>query len=68
MKALIIMAINFYQSAVSPYLGHRCRFIPTCSEYMRDAVATDGAARGLKKGLKRLLRCHPWGGFGYDPV
>jgi putative membrane protein insertion efficiency factor len=60
-------AITWYQVAVQ----HRpspCRFVPSCSTYAAEAVAEHGAARGSFLALRRLLRCHPWGGHGYDPV
>lgn len=60
--------IKFYQWFVSPVLGHGCRFAPSCSEYALDAVSSHGAIRGSRLALVRILRCHPWGGSGYDPV
>ena len=54
--------------AVSPWLGPNCRFDPTCSEYAIEALETHGAWRGSLLTLRRLSRCHPWGGSGYDPV
>jgi putative membrane protein insertion efficiency factor len=53
---------------VSPLIGPRCRFLPTCSEYALDALATHGALRGSWLVMRRIGRCHPWGGSGYDPV
>ena len=69
-QKLAICMIRFYQSAISPITGGRaaCRFTPTCSEYARQAIQKHGAIRGSWMGLKRICRCHPWGGFGYDPV
>ena len=61
-------AIRLYQLAVSPYLAMSCRFQPTCSCYAREAVARHGAARGSLMALRRVARCHPWGGAGHDPV
>lgn len=58
----------FYRSAVSPLLGARCRYQPTCSEYADEALRRFGAFRGGWLSLKRILRCHPWGGSGFDPV
>jgi putative membrane protein insertion efficiency factor len=49
-------------------IGPRCRYLPTCSDYALEALETHGLARGLFLAAKRLLRCHPWGGSGYDPV
>ena len=65
---ILLAAIRAYQLAISPLLGPRCRFLPTCSEYTSDALRTHGAGRGLILAIRRLLRCHPWGGSGYDPV
>jgi hypothetical protein len=53
---------------ISPVLLPRCRFLPTCSDYALEALAEHGAARGSLLAGRRLLRCHPWGGSGYDPV
>jgi len=61
-------AIRSYQLVVSPVLGPSCRFEPTCSHYATEAVALHGARHGLLLAARRLLRCHPWGGSGYDPV
>ncbi len=60
--------IRLYQLAVSPYLAMSCRFHPTCSCYARQAIASHGAAAGGRLSLRRIARCHPWGGAGYDPV
>lgn len=69
MLARILTAvIRFYQTAVSPWTPAACRFTPTCSEYARRAVLTHGAGRGVLLAVRRILRCHPWGGHGYDPV
>jgi uncharacterized protein len=53
---------------LSPLLGPSCRFLPTCSEYALDALRAHGALRGTWLALRRFCRCHPWGGFGHDPV
>ncbi len=74
MRQLIKIAIRAYQWTLSPVLtflagpGGGCRFEPTCSAYCLEAVEVWGAARGSWLGLKRLGRCQPWGGQGYDPV
>ena len=60
--------IRAYQFLVSPVLPPACRYLPTCSEYAVDAILAHGAARGSWLALRRLARCHPWGGSGYDPV
>lgn len=63
----LIALVRCYQLAISPWLGARCRFQPTCSQYFIDAVKKYGALRGSYRGLRRIGRCHPWGGSGYDP-
>jgi hypothetical protein len=65
---IILILIRGWQVGVSPWLGPACRFEPTCSAYAAQAVTKHGAARGSWLALRRLLRCHPWGGSGYDPV
>jgi len=60
--------IRLYQLTVSPLLPPRCRYLPSCSDYAAEAIATHGAPWGAWLTLRRLLRCHPWGGSGYDPV
>jgi putative membrane protein insertion efficiency factor len=60
--------IRLYQLLLSPVLPPRCRFLPSCSDYAMEALATHGALAGTALALRRLLRCHPWGGSGYDPV
>ena len=64
----LIQAIRFYQRAVSPVMGPSCRFTPTCSEFAVGAIERYGARSGGWLALKRILRCHPFGGQGYDPV
>ena len=65
---LMILLIRFYQQAISPYLRPSCRYTPTCSQFYIEAVKKYGPFKGSYLGIKRLLRCHPWGGHGYDPV
>lgn len=62
--------VRMYQVCISPFTGGRavCRFTPTCSEYTRQAIEKYGTIRGTYMGFKRILRCRPGGGFGYDPV
>jgi uncharacterized protein len=60
--------IRLYQLLVSPLLGPRCRYWPSCSDYAAEAIRLHGAIGGSWLALRRLLRCHPWGGSGYDPV
>ncbi len=68
MKYVIIKLVQAYQFIISPLLYHSCRYEPTCSKYMIDAVEKKGALRGICLGIWRVLRCHPFGGSGYDPV
>lgn len=65
---IIILLIRFYQQAISPHFRSSCRYTPTCSQYYIDAVKKHGPFKGSYLGIKRLMRCHPWGGHGYDPV
>ena len=65
---LMIVLIRFYQMAISPYLRPSCRYVPTCSQFYIEAVSKYGPFKGSFLGIKRLIRCHPWGGHGYDPV
>ena len=68
LKKTTLLLIRIYQGAVSPWLPPACRFEPTCSEYARIAVETYGAARGAWLAVRRISRCHPFGGSGWDPV
>ncbi|MBT7981884.1 MAG: membrane protein insertion efficiency factor YidD [Verrucomicrobiales bacterium] len=74
MKYIIKLLIRFYQILISPLIhlvggpNSGCRFDPTCSEYFLQAVQSYGALRGSILGIKRILRCGPWGGHGHDPV
>jgi len=68
MKKLLILLVKVYQGVISPYLPNACRYTPTCSQYMIEAVNKYGVIRGGRMGLKRFARCHPWGGSGVDPV
>jgi hypothetical protein len=65
---LLLASIRCYQAAVSPYLPSRCRYIPSCSHYGYEAIQQHGVLKGAWLTLKRLGRCHPFGGQGYDPV
>lgn len=65
---LLVLPIRFYQLAISPMLPKSCRFVPTCSQYAIEAIKIHGPLRGLWLAVKRIMRCHPWGGSGYDPV
>ena len=64
----IIQIIKIYKIFVSPYLGNNCRYLPTCSDYFIDCLKNYGLFKGLLKGTKRVLSCHPLGGEGFDPV
>lgn len=68
LKYPILALLRFYKLAISPLLPQACRFTPTCSVYMAEAVRRFGAIRGVWLGVKRLARCHPLGGAGHDPV
>ncbi|HLJ63282.1 MAG TPA: membrane protein insertion efficiency factor YidD [Stellaceae bacterium] len=69
MASLILRGlIRLYQLLVSPLFPPRCRFIPSCSHYAAEAIALHGPGPGSWLALRRLVRCHPWGGSGYDPV
>ena len=60
--------VRAYQVALSPLTGGACRFTPSCSAYAVEAIRIHGAGRGLWLAVRRVARCHPWGGFGHDPV
>ena len=65
---LPVKLIRLYQITLSPYMGRQCRYTPTCSNYALEALRKHGLLRGSWLALKRILRCAPWGGSGYDPV
>jgi putative membrane protein insertion efficiency factor len=64
----LIGLVLIYRFAISPWLGNNCRFEPSCSAYALEALRTHGAFRGSVLAVRRIARCHPWGGTGYDPV
>jgi putative membrane protein insertion efficiency factor len=68
LRRIFIWPIRLYQLLLSPWLGPVCRYQPSCSEYMAQAIGHHGVWRGGLLGARRLCRCHPWGGHGYDPV
>jgi len=68
LRALAIAPIRVYQRAISPALGNRCRYYPSCSEYAEEAFARHGAWRASWLALRRVCRCGPWHPGGYDPV
>jgi putative membrane protein insertion efficiency factor len=66
--APFILMIQIYRLVISPWLGPKCRYTPTCSQYAMDALRKYGMIKGLWKALQRISKCHPWGGSGYDPA
>lgn len=68
LSRILIAAITLYRWCLSPLLGQRCRFYPSCSQYAAEAIHAHGAWRGSLLALRRLLRCHPWHPGGWDPV
>jgi len=67
-RQFLIFLVRGYQVTLSPMLGGACRFEPSCSNYMIEAITVHGAAKGMLLGFWRILRCHPFGKSGYDPV
>ena len=65
---IVSLPVRFYRLVFSPWVGHGCRYQPTCSAYSLEALEKHGAIKGLYLTIHRILRCHPWGGQGYDPV
>ena len=65
---LLLLPIHFYRACISPLTPPSCRYTPTCSEYAIQALHKHGPLKGSWLAIKRILRCHPWGGSGYDPV
>lgn len=68
LTGLLLLPIYFYRSCISPLMPPSCRYTPTCSEYAIQALRRHGPLRGSWLAIRRILRCHPWGGSGYDPV
>ncbi len=68
MSNFFILLIKYYQKWVSPIFGPKCRFTPSCSDYIIESLKTYGFVKGSVKGLWRILRCHPFSKGGYDPV
>ena len=68
LKTFFISLIKFYKIFLSPFLGANCRYVPTCSDYAIQAIEQKGIIKGIYISCKRVLRCHPFGGSGYDPV
>jgi hypothetical protein len=65
---VLVAFVRAYQYLLSPWWGRQCRFTPTCSQYAIEALQRHGALRGARLAARRVLRCHPWGGGGFDPV
>jgi len=68
LESLLVEMVRIYKWLLSPLLPPSCRYLPTCSAYMMEALQKHGPIKGLWMGLKRIASCHPWGGSGYDPV
>ena len=68
LAGMLILPIRFYQKFISPLTPPSCRFTPTCSQYAIEALRKHGPFKGTYLAIRRILRCHPWGGHGYDPV
>jgi len=68
MKWLAAAPIHLYRWTLSPFLGRQCRYHPTCSAYALEAIRKHGVVKGYGLALRRVLRCHPWGDAGFDPV
>lgn len=68
MKTILLALIRAYQLTLSALIGRRCRYLPTCSDYAREAIRLHGAWHGTVLGFARVCRCHPWGQSGFDPV
>ena len=67
-KWIFILPVRGYQKLISPLIGPKCRYQPTCSYFMIEAIEEWGVVKGAYLGTKRIFRCHPWAGHGYDPV
>lgn len=68
LKRILLLLISFYRHCISPLTPPACRYTPTCSQYAAEAIQKYGPLKGSWLALRRILRCHPWGGSGYDPV
>jgi uncharacterized protein len=68
LRKIAIFPVLVYQYTISPLIPASCRYTPTCSQYMKEAILKHGVFKGFFLGFKRIGRCHPWGGHGHDPV
>tara|TARA_B100000965_G_scaffold43125_8_gene31636 strand:- start:11768 stop:11998 length:231 start_codon:yes stop_codon:yes gene_type:complete len=68
LRKIFVMPILLYQYLISPLIPISCRFDPTCSQYSKEAIIKHGIFKGYILSIKRIIKCHPWGGSGYDPV
>ncbi|WP_192351146.1 membrane protein insertion efficiency factor YidD [Algoriphagus sp. Y33] len=68
LRKIAIFPVLVYQYTISPLFPSSCRYTPTCSQYMKEAIMKHGVFKGGWMGLKRIARCHPWGGHGHDPI
>jgi len=68
LQFIFLLPVYFYRYSISPLIGPRCRYTPTCSQYAIEAVKKHGIIKGGWLAIKRISSCHPWGGSGYDPV
>jgi putative membrane protein insertion efficiency factor len=67
--SLIFLSIIYiYQNLISPLIPARCRYTPTCSQYSKESIKKHGPFKGIVLTFKRIIKCHPWGGSGYDPI
>ena len=65
---LLLAVIYIYQNFISPFLPARCRYTPTCSQYSKESIKKHGPYKGFILTFKRIIKCHPWGGSGHDPI
>jgi len=68
MTRLLVHLVLLYRATLGRFMGGHCRYVPTCSQYAIDAITKHGPLSGSWRAIKRILRCHPWGGKGYDPA
>ena len=65
---LLLAVIYIYQNFISPFIPARCRYTPTCSQYSKESIKKHGPFKGIVLTFKRIIKCHPWGGSGHDPI